>query len=1305
MKPCNKKNKWYVSILLSVVCLIFGITFSCVNLMDNNFEDQNVESATAPDNTNKFWTDSGCYSADNWFGSGTENDPYLIRNAKDLARLSYMIYYGQGEHSGNYYYQNTYFKQDGDIDLSAYYWQPIGIMNLRGESTQTLRYFSGNYDGNGFYISGLFTKSDISAGAGVFGVVAGLINNYSVIKSVSVIDSLVSAGASVGGIVGWASNVEIRNCYNISTIKGNSNIGGIVGYLSTGNIVNCINRGLINPENENAGGIVGEMTGNSKVINCVSLGMFSYMTNANIGGIAGNVRSSASVSNSYYFSQYINSGIGSGQSGAISFSNANNLKSVVWFRSENNSYGISWNTSYSWDFDNIWEITNRNDGFPSLRQGTASRLLEVNLNGGSLKTDGNLFGSILDQGSASSLIYNDDASYYISNQNIYINSVNTSNNNTCFMHSLNAYLSANKTYELSFKAVSRNSNVLNSHIDGGMFLDAEYVYFYHNDEGPIVNSTTTPVTMVNIFTPKASGKYTLRIDPSLNNAKYRIFDLTLVEITNTVNNNLAYLATENSKTDLLNPTREGYDFAGWKLTGGGNFSTGFENCTGNFTPNSVQKESNGVVYTKFHNEWDKPSGDVWYGAKFPTYYFTPGHEYEINYDLRINTMQGGVAIDFRHSRVENDWSSPCGNPRYSTSNGWEHFTMSQVFNATSDRGGEVETKPVFEIYTGNLATSTTSKIIYDYDLKNLVVIDKTTNTLAWSSNIYTFGNSDGVLTAQWEAKTYNITLNKQSGSGGTSSVVATYGQHLPQLTSLPTRAGYNFEGYFSGINGTGVKYYNANGTSAKVYELAQDITLYAHWTSMSYAVMLDSQGGQGGTELIIATYNQSLPSLSSLPTKEGYVFNGYFSEKNGLGSQYYSANGNGQKKYDLKVGTTFYAYWIEKTWTDYLTTTSFGGGTGTLHDPYIISNQQHLALLSNNVNNGKSYEGEYFRLLNDLDMSEHAWMPIGKSSSYSFLGNFDGDNHIISGLHIDRQSVGLVGLFGQIGSTTSSKLSSVSNLKISNTTYNLFYAYAYENVGAIVGLASNAKIENCSSNAILNIKYYPYAYDMFVGGIVGRLKGENSIIENCYYYGNLTSDAEAMGGIVGCSDGGLITNCLNEGTLENSSSYYNKYIGGIAGKANWVEKCITKGSITSFGYIGGLVGQLTSVNNKSILKNCAGYGSLNSSNTTIYIAGIAEETYLGSIISNCTFVGESNTDKIKMYYSTLNGKPSIDSCYVVLNEIGIYSNGNFNSFTIASNFNNGLPIQNDLFSIGVWENQGDKVIEFFTDNDFSKVVL
>ena len=157
------------------------------------------------------------------------------------------------------------------------------------------------------------------------------------------------------------------------------------------------------------------------------------------------------------------------------------------------------------------------------------------------------------------------------------------------------------------------------------------------------------------------------------------------------------------------------------------------------------------------------------------------------------------------------------------------------------------------------------------------------------------------LYAQWTTDAYTVTLDNQNAtSSGTTSVSATYGNALPRII-IPSKKyivtlNYNgngqsnsaltsnctFNGYYTGINGTGTKYINADGTSARNYDLTSDIVLYAYWTNGSV----------------------TLPNA----TRSGYRFSGWYNSSNG-GAKY----GNGGDLYTPTKNITLYAQWTEET--------------------------------------------------------------------------------------------------------------------------------------------------------------------------------------------------------------------------------------------------------------------------------------------------------------------------------------------------------------------------------------------------------
>ena len=135
-------------------------------------------------------------------------------------------------------------------------------------------------------------------------------------------------------------------------------------------------------------------------------------------------------------------------------------------------------------------------------------------------------------------------------------------------------------------------------------------------------------------------------------------------------------------------------------------------------------------------------------------------------------------------------------------------------------------------------------------------------------------NASATLYAMWTANKYTVTLNQQSGSGGSASVTVTYAAALPAIT-VPTRAGYTFGGYYSEVNGEGTQYIKADGTSAKNWDKAGSMTLYAKWTPITYTLTYDLNGGTTDT-INRATYTVETPTFTlARPKRIGYTFAGW----------------------------------------------------------------------------------------------------------------------------------------------------------------------------------------------------------------------------------------------------------------------------------------------------------------------------------------------------------------------------------------------------------------------------------------------
>ena len=121
---------------------------------------------------------------------------------------------------------------------------------------------------------------------------------------------------------------------------------------------------------------------------------------------------------------------------------------------------------------------------------------------------------------------------------------------------------------------------------------------------------------------------------------------------------------------------------------------------------------------------------------------------------------------------------------------------------------------------------------------------------------------------------------------------------------------HNFLGWTEDAAGTGVLI--SDGAD---YTTETDATLYAQWEQIiKTTITLDATGAYNSyTPSVVATYNKPMPEIAVLPKRAGgYVFDGYYSEPNGAGTQYYSGLGYSMKNWDQTDATaTLYAKWLE----------------------------------------------------------------------------------------------------------------------------------------------------------------------------------------------------------------------------------------------------------------------------------------------------------------------------------------------------------------------------------------------------------
>jgi hypothetical protein len=236
-------------------------------------------------------------------------------------------------------------------------------------------------------------------------------------------------------------------------------------------------------------------------------------------------------------------------------------------------------------------------------------------------------------------------------------------------------------------------------------------------------------------------------------------------------------------------------------------------------------------------------------------------------------------------------------------------------------------------------------------------------------------------------------------------------------------------------------------------------------------------------------------------------------------------------------------------------------GDGSSSSPYEIRTASDLQAMQEDL------DADY-KLIRDIDASGtvnwnngQGFNPIG-DNDVNFTGSFDGQNHTISNLSINRLDDNDVGLFEAIGADGEVKNVGVINVNITGNNM----------VGGLVGI-NQGTVSNSYSTGNVTGKYD-------VGGLVGY-NDEGSTISNSYSTGNVTGGDNYVGGLVGYNDeGSTISNSYSTGNVTGESystgnvTGESYYVGGLVGiNHGTVSNSNSTGNVQGIGIVGGLVGE------------------------------------------------------------------------------------------------------------------------------------
>ena len=390
------------------------------------------------------------------------------------------------------------------------------------------------------------------------------------------------------------------------------------------------------------------------------------------------------------------------------------------------------------------------------------------------------------------------------------------------------------------------------------------------------------------------------------------------------------------------PTRKGYNFAGWSTSANGNVV---------YQPGAEYKnDQNGGTVT-LYAKWTAWKHTVTYDKNVPAnskktdVKNMPGNQTKI-YDQNL-TLQSNVPTRIGYTFVK--WTTN------KDGTGTAYQPGSQYsYNRDSDGG----TVTLYAVWTpwkytvrydknvpANSSSQTVSNMPADQTKTEEVALTLSSNKPSrngyifngWQTQIngkavdyqpgatlsYDPDVKGSVITlkAKWTAWKHTIHYDKNVPASSSSQTVAnmpeddtkTFDITKTISSTKPSRNGYIFNGWNTQKDGKGTAY--ASGAAYKHDQNGGTVTLYAQWTPWKHTVTYDKNVDPSSSSQTVTnmpgnqtkTFDEKLMISSTKPSRNGYIFNGWNTQKDGKGTAYASG---AEYKHDQNGNTvTLYAQW------------------------------------------------------------------------------------------------------------------------------------------------------------------------------------------------------------------------------------------------------------------------------------------------------------------------------------------------------------------------------------------------------------
>lgn len=227
-------------------------------------------------------------------GDGSKDNPYEISSAAELAWFRDYVNAGNTSISAvltnNIDLKDFCHPADEAKNVAELSWEPIG------KDRNCI--FQGTFDGKGYTINNLYIKTSKVASA-FFGFVEDANVKNLTFKNAYVDNTYYSNTAVLAGDVG-SSTIQNIKTLPACSVKGKSSAGGIIGQISgKSTLINCLNYATVDGDGNSVGGLIGSCGWESPVsiISCIN---YATVTSSSywVGGLIGNAGYGGTIQNS-----------------------------------------------------------------------------------------------------------------------------------------------------------------------------------------------------------------------------------------------------------------------------------------------------------------------------------------------------------------------------------------------------------------------------------------------------------------------------------------------------------------------------------------------------------------------------------------------------------------------------------------------------------------------------------------------------------------------------------------------------------------------------------------------------------------------------------------------------------------------------------------------------------------------------------------------------------------------------------------------------------------------------------------------